>query len=602
MRSTSPMPAGGDLAQLYNAQGVALANLARFQESLASFDRAVALNNGFAAAHSNRGNVLKDLGRVEEALRSYKKATKLNPLAADAFNNQGVALKLLGRRVEALVSYDKAISLKPDYMQAHNNRANLLRELARPAEALKSCDRAIGYKPDYAEAHSNRAMILLDLLRLDEALASCDRAIALVPTLADAHNFRGNALKSLGRPTEALMAFDTALTLKPNDSSTLANKSILLTELGRLQEGLATIEGAVRNDPKNARLLYVLSQYKRFTPSDAALIETMTQVTSEATRCAQDRIEAGFALGKVLADTGAKELSFRHFRDANSLKRRETAYDEGSALSMFDRIRSVFDRDFVEDAAGCGDPSHLPVFILGMPRSGSTLVEQILAAHPDVHAAGETGAFQASVATLGGGETRCVDEPEMASRMSRSAFARIGATYAAHLQEIAPEALRVTNKLPDNFRLAGLIHLALPKARIIHTRRDPIDTCVSCFSTLFFGHQPFTYDLAELGRYYRAYEALMAHWRAVLPPDTILDVEYEDVVDDLEGQARRIIAHCGLAWDPGCLNFTEGRHAVSTASATQVRQKIYRSSVGRWRAYEASLQPLLKALGQDDHR
>ena len=232
-----------------------------------------------------------------------------------------------------------------------------------------------------------------------------------------------------------------------------------------------------------------------------------------------------------------------------------------------------------------------------MPRSGTTLIEQILDSHPEVYGAGEINDLQAAAFERGGATAATLSAPESAWRMRPEDFLGLGEAYLARLQSRSGSATRIVNKTNENFRHAGLIALALPQARIIHVRREPLDTCVSCFSTLFLEDLPYTYDLAELGRYYRAYEALMAHWRRVLPPGMMLEVRYEDVVADLEGEGRRILAHCGLDWDPRCLDFHKNDRSVRTASATQVRQPINARSVGRWRAYEPFLGPLIEALG-----
>jgi hypothetical protein len=245
---------------------------------------------------------------------------------------------------------------------------------------------------------------------------------------------------------------------------------------------------------------------------------------------------------------------------------------------------------------GVGEQSSVPVFILGMPRSGSTLVEQILASHPKVFGAGEIDDFGKAILGLSGAARRAITSPEVVSLMSGEQLRQLGASYVGRIKAAAPAAQRITDKMLENFRFTGLIHLALPNARIIHTRRDPIDTCLSCFSKRFAENLPYTYDLGELGRYYRAYEALMAHWRSVLPQNVMLEVRYEEVVADLEGQARRILAHCGLEWDPHCLDFHKTERPVRTASVAQVRQPIYKSSVGRWRAFESFLGPLLAEL------
>jgi len=239
----------------------------------------------------------------------------------------------------------------------------------------------------------------------------------------------------------------------------------------------------------------------------------------------------------------------------------------------------------------------MPIFVLGMPRSGTTLVEQIIASHPMVHGAGELQKLNDVILTFREPNGKTIPFPEFVPALDAAALKQIGARYVMSVRKLAPTNERVTDKMPSNYYFVGLIHLALPNSKIIHVVRDPIDTCFSCFRKLFVSGQNHTYDLGELGRYYRRYEVLMAHWRRVLPRDRILHVRYEEVIADLEGQARRIISHCGLPWDDRCLSFHEMIRPVRTASATQVRQPIYKNAIGRWRVYEEQIEPLLSALG-----
>jgi Sulfotransferase family len=290
---------------------------------------------------------------------------------------------------------------------------------------------------------------------------------------------------------------------------------------------------------------------------------------------------------------GKPENAFGQLLAGNALKRRQLTYNEAKALGAMNHAQAVFTSEYIRTRPNTGNPSSVPVFIVGMPRSGSTLVEQILASHSQVFGGGELRHFRRAVEgirTERGGST-------LVSAMTDGDFRDLGARYLAEIERLAPGAARITDKMPGNFNLAGLIHLALPNASIIHTVRDPVDTCISCFSKLFGeGELTYTYDLAELGRYYRHYQALMAHWHHVLPPGRILDVHYEDVVADLEGQARRIIAHCGLEWDAHCLAFHRTERPVRTASATQVRQPIYNSAIGRWRVHKPLIGALLAGL------
>jgi hypothetical protein len=335
-----------------------------------------------------------------------------------------------------------------------------------------------------------------------------------------------------------------------------------------------------------------LTESKRFVDGDPhlTLIEALARDMGSLSE--EDQMHLHFALGKVYADLGQHERSFSHLIEGNALKRKQIVYDETAALAQLERMRELFTAEAMRKGRGFGDPSTVPVFIIGMPRSGTTLVEQILASHPKVYGAGELDNFEAAVANLrGSGGAR--------SGLGGEELRWISTRYLERVRATAPAAERITDKMPANFRYVGLIHLALPNARIIHIRRDPIDTCLSCFSILFAHGQFFTYDLAELGRYYRAYAALMEHWREVLPLEQMLEVQYEELVANFEPLARRIVAYCGLDWEDACLEFHKTQRPIWTASVVQVRQRIYRSSVGRWRPHEGMLRPLSEALERD---
>jgi tetratricopeptide (TPR) repeat protein len=483
---------------------------------------------------------------------------KLNPEAAEVlFSTANVSYELK-RYEEALDSYDRALAIRPDFAHALGNRGNVLFELKRYEEALDSYDRALAIQPDFAQAHHGRATVLstFQLIRYEEALDSYDRALAIQPDFAEAYHGRGNLLRTFGR----------------------------------IKEALPLLEKAVELAPHRGKFVGSLVESKRFVDGDPhlGLIETLARDIGSLSE--EDQIYLHFALGKVYADLGQHERSFSHLIEGNRLKRKQIVYDEAAELARLERTRALFTAEVMRKARGCGDPSRVPVFIVGMPRSGTTLVEQILAAHPMVYGAGELSDFKAVLAGLRG---------SIAARsgLGREELHQIGIRYLQRLRATAPSAERIIDKTLENFRDVGLIHLALPNARIVHVRRDPLDTCISCFSILFMhNYQPFSYDLAELGRYYRAYAALMEHWREVLPLEQILEVQYEELVVNFESLARRIVAYCGLEWDAACLEFHKTKRPVWTASVIQVRQPIYRSSIGRWKAYEDMLRPLSEAL------
>jgi tetratricopeptide (TPR) repeat protein len=467
-----------------------------------------------------------------------------------------------GRLGEALTHYDGMLAIRPDLPQIHNNRGLALAELGRLEEAAESYQRAAQIKPDNPETLCNWGVTLAQLERPDAAEAKFRRAVTIDPGFAGAYNNLGLVLKERGRLAEAVRATERAIRLAPRETAYYDN--------------LAAIASFSTGDP-------YLTALDALAHQAASLSDVK-------------RMHLHFALAKAREQSGHWESAFRHLLAANALKRAQIAYDEAATLGQIDRIRAVFTPQFIKDREGAGAASRVPVFIVGMPRSGTTLIEQILASHPEVFGAGELSLFEQAVGAACGAFAPAPAISALVSELSRGQLRDLAGHYLERLLSRAAGAARITDKMPANFLFAGLIHLAFPNATIIHVIRDPLDTCVSCFSVHFTKGQPHTYDLAELGRYYRHYQSLMEHWRRVLPPGRIVDVHYEDLVADLESVARRVIAHCGLPWNARCLDFHRTDRAVRTASAVQVRKPIYQNSVGRWRRHKNFLGPLLAEL------
>ncbi len=580
-----------DLPVAHYGLGTALLALGRAAAALAPLERTLALDPGAAAALSAKGTALQALGQAEEAALCHEQALALQPDHAPAHNNLATALQALGRDEEASAHYARALALDEAAADLHVNRGKALHRLGRDEEAIAHYQRALALAPGDAEAINDLGNALQSLGRHGEAIQRYEQALALRPGLAAAHGNLANSLHALDRHAEAIAQYRAAIAARPGNAVAVSNLGVALREMGRLAEARAAFETAVDLAPERAVFHLNLAEVKRFAAEDPQLARLEALGRAAASLALEEQIALHFALAKARADLGEPAAAFRHLRQGNALMRRRIAYDEAATLGRLERIGSLFTPALMRAGAGQGDPSELPVFIFGMPRSGTSLVEQIAASHPAVHGAGEIADFPAATRAILPGF------PEDGAVLPSEALRKLGVRYAAALAARAPAARRVTDKLPGNFQLAGLIHLALPRARLIHVRRDPADTCWSCFATLFTGGPPFAYELGELGRYYRAYEMLMAHWRAVLPDGAMLEIRYEDVVADLEREARRIIAFCGLDWDPACLAFHASARPVRTASAVQVRQPIYDTSIGRWRRYGAELGPLFDALG-----
>lgn len=435
------------------------------------------------------------------------------------------------------------------------------------AQRLRS---VVGQSPDDASSWHNLGWALHHLQELEEALACYRQAVRTNPQSHVSWNHIGWCLNSLGRNDEARSAWSEAIKLAPDHAAYYRN----LTQAGKL------------------------------TADDPCFALLRQQMEQLASRPKDDQIELHFAFGKALFDQGQHAQGFEHITRANALYRPMLRYDEALTLDLLNESPGIYTADLLRAKRDLGHPAASPVFIIGMPRSGSTLVEQILASHPQVWGAGESYAVKETLAesfsrgpSNGAGPLDIEDLGALTATQLRG----FGADYLRRAAQSGPDTARyarIVDKNPYNFIHAGLIHLALPNARFIHTKRSPVETCLSIYSR-HFRNVPFSYDLGELGRYYRAYDTLMAHWRQALPTGTLLEVQYEDLVGDLEGNVRRMLAHCGLDWDERCLSFHATERKVDTSSAAQVRQPLYRSSLKSWRPDDDSLKALYDALGPE---
>lgn len=594
-------PAGIKNSWHLGALAVRHAQQGRLDEAVHLLQLAVDRDPSIPDLHNNFGMTLYSLQRIDEAIAAYRKALRLRPGYALAHNNLGVALAARGDHSQAIAVYHEALAIRPDYAEALSNLGASLHADARSADAIERFRAALALQPEFLEARVNLGHALSALGRSAEAIPCYEAAIKERPDDATAHLNLATALRDVDRYAQAAEHYERAIALAPDLTAAHSGLGTVHLESGRVDDARQCFERAIRLEPRRPNLFLDLSRSMTFTTEHPCLSLLLDLAHDMGTMSDTDKINVHFSLAKAMADIGDQPSSFSHQLAGNALKRSAITYEETRTLEALQRIRNVFTEEFLE-RQNLGVTSPDPIFIIGMPRSGSTLVEQILASHPQVFGAGETDAFDVALRTAG---LRTVKRPfpESVPEWTTEDFHGVADRYLKLLRTNLPlsgkqgKARRITDKMLTNFRYAGLIHLMLPRARIIHTQRDPIDTCLSCFSIQFAGLH-YTYDLGELGRYYSTYAHLMEHWRAVLPAGRMLEVQYEETVTDFEATARRIIAHCGLQWDDACLRFYETQRPVRTSSVTQVRRPIYQSSVGRWRPPdENALRPLLDALG-----
>jgi tetratricopeptide (TPR) repeat protein len=579
-----------NLATAWNNLGILQQEAGKFADSRVSLERVVSLQPESPEAHNNLGNTYKRLNDFTRARAHYNRAIELRPNYAEGYSNLASLLNDNGECDAAAEAARRAIDINPQLTDAYLNLAGIEITRLRPAQALHWLNALAAFAPLHPGAFCARARTLKQLDRLDEALEAARRAVSLAPNGAEPHNVLGQICQALGLQEEALAEYEQAIALPGVAAEeAMLGRAAVFMEAGRQEEARAEFERAAQAFPLSVKALFGGVELKRYAAADDPDIARLEAYLKLPTvQPLSDRTNAHFALGKAYLDAGEAARAFEHLNTGNRLKRATFQYDAKATSAWMARIAEIFSPSLFERLQGGGDPSSKPLFVIGMPRSGTTLVEQILASHPLVHGAGELPTLRLLVDSLGA-------YPDAMALIAREQLAALGRQY---LEQVAPLAARphLVDKMPANFLYAGLIHLMLPNARIINCRREPADTCLSCYTKLFAAEQLFAYDLAELGQFHRAYESLTSHWRTLLPQNRFIDVDYEAVVDDLPRQARRLTDWLGLPWDKKCLRFHETRRVIRTASLSQVRQPIYKTSKDRWRRYAAYLAPLLAEL------
>ncbi len=627
--------------------------------SIDLYRQAISINGKVAAYHGNLGNAYFETGDMAEAARCYRRVLALEPCSAQARFALGITLLTQNDFAAAATVLLAAAKLQPDHADTHLNLGIALTKLGESEKAVAHCRRSIALDPGYgaahlrlaialrlngqpeathepivcaveiAEADYRRAVAMLplnqsgeetpprqqatmlvaqvlkrlresgDLLceigEYDAAIACYERASALNPRSGTLLHAIGQAQIPQGRLPEARAAFLRAIELQPDNPDHYAQIGRTYQFEGRFEEANGWFEKALARRPDHPDTHLNLALMKDAADREGR-IRQLEQSLSEGPEDPGRRAGINFALAKLHEEGGDHDRAFLCVTIGNDFKKRQYPFRSADFTAAVDRIIAEFSRELFAAKAGIGSDSDRPVFVVGMPRSGTSLVEQILASHSAVHGHGELQTLH-DIADAIAQRIGCgMPYPECIAGLDRAIAGEIARDYLARLEPEAGGIARSVDKMPHNFLHLGLISLLFPRARLIHCRRDPRDTCLSLYFIDFGPRHPFSYDLGQLGRYYRDYERLMAHWHAVLPI-SILDVPYEALVADQEGWSRQLVDFVGLPWDDRCLAFYETRRPVITSSAWQVRQPIYTSSIGRWRPYEEHLKPLFDSLG-----
>jgi tetratricopeptide (TPR) repeat protein len=582
--------------QAYNNMGIVHYDRREFKKAAECYRKAISINPHYAEAYNNLGNALRASVGHREAIVEYEHAIEARENYAEAYNNMGIALREMQRFEESELSFRRAVDIRPSYVEATNNLANLLIFQKRYEDALRLLGDLLKLHPNEPKTLTNVARTQLMRGSIQQAERAVKAILAENPDHLEALVLYGQICHDLDRFDAAIDHLEHALAMSPNDIDALNHYGIVLKSVGRLDDAHKAFIKALELQPRALGTYSNIGDLEKFT-KDNPLFKAMTQIIEKAKEPEDERFMAlHFALGKAYDDVGEGDKAFEHYSIGTRLKRAQLKYEEPEVFKFFDEIRGIFSAEFFKNPPFEGNPSEKPLFIIGMPRSGSTLTEQIIQSHPDVYGAGEIKTLSGCIGQLRLKFPSLAKFPAMVPMMRPSQFSMVANNYLKAISAYSETAKRVTDKLLTNYYFAGFIHALYPKAKIIHTMRNPVDSCLSCFTKLFKDDMPHSYDLKELGRYYSKYWELMAHWRAVLPPGTMLDVQYESVVDDPETKAREIIAFIGLEWDPKCLKFHESDRPVKTASVSQIRTPIFKTSVGRWRRYGDKLNPLIDAL------
>jgi tetratricopeptide (TPR) repeat protein len=548
-----------------------LGNLAsRSEDPMPACDyyrRAIEAKLGFVEAHVNLGLLLDRTGDAKGAVAALEQALRLRPDDPEILNSLGTVRRSVSA-AGAMADFRSALSLDPEHLQAKINLAKSLAARGRHTEAVELLDSALHRRPENADAR-----------------------VVLASSLAELNRFE-----------EAIEHYRLAAVAMPRSVRPLVGLRNLYLRLGRFEEAYLSCIEIRELDPRNAAALVGILKYPNARVSKEEAVR-IAHLADDASLPMSDRRLLHFALSSYWESTGEYDAAFMHMENGHRLRRidlerRYEQYDPAKHIARVDRIIETFNEDYFRRVAGFGVASELPVFVVGMPRSGTTLCEQILANHSKVYGAGELSYMRAAERKL----IESFREPGATgsdlghvARLTSSLVRSIAERQLVRLRKLAPTALRITDKMPDNLDRLGLIATLFPAAKIVHCRRDPMDTGLSCFSKDFTSFPLWISDLRSIGQVHRQHDRLMEHWRRVLPI-AIFEFQYEAVVRDFESSTRRLIRHCGVDWEDACLTFYRTKRQVKTASLEQVRRPIYDTSIDRWRKFEQHLSPLREAL------
>jgi tetratricopeptide (TPR) repeat protein len=561
------------------------------------FRKLLAIETGNAAAYHGLGAALEGQERWEDAADSYRLAIQLQPDFPEALNNLGVTLQKTGELDVAIKSYSRALSINPDYGIARYNMGTALHELGKFTEAKNLFLELIELNPEHKEACTALGRTLHTLGRFTEGIRFFQQALSIDECNGEALIGLGNACQAIGRFSEAYDAYAKAAAIDPDSVVAIASQADILEKQNNIQGALELIQPLLARQVTDSSLANTYATTARKTGQHEQACAVLEKAMNVRNIPATERAELHFSMGRLLDDMQDYERAFDHFEQANNLL--PYAHDPEVFRGKIDSLIRTFSTASLRQLPRANGITDRPVFIVAMPRSGTSLVEQILSSHPDVYGGGELpyiSAIPERVCSLLGSVKPF---PYCILALTRDVANMLSEEYLGQLSSLSQNALRITDKMPHNFLYLGLIEILFPDARIIHCTRNPMDTCLSIYTQGFNANHGYATNLAHLGRYYRQYQRLMEHWKSVLSIP-ILEINYEDLASRQEELSRKLVDFCGLEWNEACLDFHTLRRDVATPSYEQVRKPMYQTSIERWKNYERHLGPLLQALSNPD--
>lgn len=551
----------------------------------------------FAKAHEELANALLAQRRLDEAAECLRRALELEPGNDQAIFKLEKIHSALGRTTDGNDTrdiYQDMLARDPNNPDVYRLMGNSAVQQGHFGDAVVLLRKAVAIDPRFTVGWLDLGRALAAREEFADAADASQQAIELEPRSSLAHALQAGYLSRLGRYDDAIAAYNAGLTVDPGNHDCGLGLGHALRTIGRHDQAVVAYRNLIRAHADDGEAYWSLANLKNvhFEPAE---IDTMIEQVSRDDLSDDVRAHFLFALGKAFEDEADYERSFSYYKEGNAARRQLETYDPVDTQTTNDRVIDVFDKTFLDDNSQHGNPDPAPIFIVGLPRTGSTLIEQVLASHSKVDGTRELPELERIIEGISQQSPAGKGYPQAVREMNGSEFTALGSQYLQATQGYRQDAAHFTDKMPTNFRNIGLIHLVLPNAKIVNARRHPLDSCMGSYKQLFARGQPYSYDLFELGEYYLEYQRLMDHWHAVLP-GRVLDVQYEDLVADPEQQIRRVIKHCELPWEDACLDFHQTERAIESASSEQVRQPIYDTSVNNWRRYEALLGDLIEIL------